>query len=611
VPGNAVGNGFLQLADFQRLLDENTRIQQIELSNYGEILLNPDLIPILRLAHERKVALTAENGVNLNRATDDILEALVTYQLRSMTCSIDGASQETYARYRVRGDYDRVLANVRRLVELKRTHNSEYPHLTWQFIVFGHNEHEIPAARSLAHTLGMTFSPKLSWDPDFSPVRDRDAVRRAVGAADRAEFEAQHGTYLPYLCHELWDSPQVNWDGRILGCSRNFWGDFGANAFDAPGLRAAVNSPDMRYAREMLQGRQPPKDGIPCTTCSVYEEMVETGRFLRRSPRQRWNPSPRVKASAPYRAARSLYHAVRDDDGALRRRERLTSRVRPLAVPLPLDVGADWTSSGVFRGRVRGVRSWACHVSVLAPGASPHPPHRHAEEEILLVLDGEVEVVVPDVAAAGGLERVRLTPGQFAYYPRDFAHTLQAVGDDPATYLMFKWAARPEVGEVVRRSPAVAGRGGPSGVPGSRQPPPLEHGVFSPLAGDVEARESAGFATYVALHHPTEHLRTLHVHASELAPGAGYAAHADPYDVAIVLLEGEVETLGRRVLPHGVILYAAGEPHGMHNPGSTPARYLVFEFHRRENILRRGLRATVGRGRRGGSGAASVFLLGT
>jgi hypothetical protein len=29
-----------------------------------------------------------------------------------------------------------------------------------------------------------------------------------------------------------------------------------------------------------------------------------------------------------------------------------------------------------------------------------------------------------------------------------------------------------------------------------------------------------------------------------------------------------------------VILYAAGEPHGMHNPGRTTAKYVVFEFHR-------------------------------
>ena len=96
----AVGGGFLKLTDFQDLIQKNPRIRDIELSNYGEIFLNPDLLGILEYAHERGVALTADNGVNFNRMSDDVLDGLVKYQLRSMTCSIDGASEETYRLYR-------------------------------------------------------------------------------------------------------------------------------------------------------------------------------------------------------------------------------------------------------------------------------------------------------------------------------------------------------------------------------------------------------------------------------------------------------------------------------------------------------------------------------
>jgi hypothetical protein len=63
-----------------------------------------------------------------------------------------------------------------------------------------------------------------------------------------------------------------------------------------------------------------------------------------------------------------------------------------------------------------------------------------------------------------------------------------------------------------------------------------------------------------------------------LQPGAGYEPHVDAYDVGIVVLDGTIETLGERVEPHGVVYYAGGEPHGMHNPGDVPAVYLVFEF---------------------------------
>jgi len=208
---------------------------------------------------------------------------VVKYRLRVLTCSIDGASQETYRRYRVRGNFDRVIANVRRINHWKRHYASELPMLRWQFVVFGHNEHELDAARGMADKLGMVFVPKLSWDEEFSPPRDPAAVRAATGgAASRTEFRERHGThYMRTICHQLWDSPQVNWDGKMLGCCRNTWGDFGANAFH-DGLVASVNSERIGYARQMLLGRAQPRDDVPCTICEIYLGMRETGRYLQR-----------------------------------------------------------------------------------------------------------------------------------------------------------------------------------------------------------------------------------------------------------------------------------------------------------------------------------------
>ena len=90
---------------------------------------------------------------------------------------------------------------------------------------------------------------------------------------------------------------------------------------------------------------------------------------------------------------------------------------------------------------------------------------------------------------------------------------------------------------------------------------------------------TTGWSQHVLFEGQTQHLRTLHSHTSTLSPGAGYNEHCDPYDVAIVVMEGEIETLGRREGPHSVIFYAAGEPHGMSNPGTVVTKYVVFEFH--------------------------------
>jgi len=283
-----VGSGFLRLDDFKKFVASNPQVRDIELSNYGEIFLNPQLLEIVEHAFEKGVVLRAANGVNLNNARAEVLDAMVRCGFAFLNCSIDGASQATYGKYRVRGNFDTVMANIRTINALKTKYRTDKPLLCWQFVVFGHNEHEIPIARKMARELGMNFAPKLSWDDDYSPIKDPAFVLRETGfpVASRAEWTERFGTsYLQGICHELWDRPQINYDGKVLGCCRNFWGDFGGNAFE-DGFVEAVNHEKARYAREMLQGRVPERADIPCTTCEIYLSMKAKGRFLDRSKKR-------------------------------------------------------------------------------------------------------------------------------------------------------------------------------------------------------------------------------------------------------------------------------------------------------------------------------------
>jgi len=274
-----LGAGFLKLDDFKGIVDENPRVAEIELSNWGEIFLNPELIPIMRHAYRRNVALRAGTGANLNTVSDDVLEALAKYHFRTITCALDGASQQTYAQYRRQGHFENVIRNIRTINRFKREYHSAYPVLRWQFVAFGHNEHEIGQARKMAADLQMEFWLKLSWEDlysePFSPIRDVDLIRResGLGVASRREYWDKYGRAYLNLCAGMWTSPQVNYDGRLLGCSVNYWADYG-NVFQE-GLTACVNNERIAAAREMLMGRRVITDDMPCARCKVYREREE------------------------------------------------------------------------------------------------------------------------------------------------------------------------------------------------------------------------------------------------------------------------------------------------------------------------------------------------
>lgn len=299
----AIGRGFLKLDDFRKLVDLNPWVKQVELSNYGEVFLNPQLLQILEYAARKGVAIHIGNGANLNHAGDDVLKGLVEHRVRRMTCSIDGASQESYSKYRIRGDFEKVIANIERINRYKEAFGCEFPQLTWQFVVFGHNEHEIDLARDMAARLNMAFVAKLTWDPKFSPIRDAESVRKKTGwkATTRGEYRDVHGeSYAASICRQLWDDPQINWDGKVIGCCRNFWGDFGGNAF-TDGLTESLNNERIAYAREMLLGGKPPRDDVPCATCELYHAMRDTGRWMRRSDAA--SASPRQERPPPLPAS--------------------------------------------------------------------------------------------------------------------------------------------------------------------------------------------------------------------------------------------------------------------------------------------------------------------
>jgi hypothetical protein len=173
----------------------------------------------------------------------------------------------------------------------------------------------------------MKFYVKLNWDGGFSPVRNEALIRQAAGAASRQEFEAKTSKdYIQGICAQLWDGPQVNWNGRLLGCCRNFWGDFGGNAF-GDGLVASLNHERMRYAREMLTGSAPPREDIPCTTCDVY---------LTRIAANDWIAAPRPLAGAELAGAvQSIWSGAL----ALLRQEKLSEAVPLTRIVLQLEPG--------------------------------------------------------------------------------------------------------------------------------------------------------------------------------------------------------------------------------------------------------------------------------
>jgi XRE family transcriptional regulator, regulator of sulfur utilization len=86
----------------------------------------------------------------------------------------------------------------------------------------------------------------------------------------------------------------------------------------------------------------------------------------------------------------------------------------------------------LFRAPTATLDELECHITTLNPGQTSHAPHRHPEEEILIVREGTVESLVN-----GKLQRVG--PGSVIFQASNQEHAIRNVGDIPATYHVFSW----------------------------------------------------------------------------------------------------------------------------------------------------------------------------
>ena len=274
-----MGAGYLKARDFAHFLDDSPEIREIELSNSGEIFLNPELPTIFRLGAEHGVRLDIGNGTNFNQVDDEAMEELVRCQaVHYMTFSIDGASQETYGQYRRNGNFDQVMRNLDKLIALKESYHSYLPHLTWQYVLFQHNESDVEKAIAMAKERGMEIRFKLDWDTNakFQP-KDPEKLTELTGLhlfSASTYREEQNEKYMQSnICQGMLFQPQINYDGRLLGCCGVYQYDWSINVFET-GLYPAVNSRAYKDAICMLLGGALADDpSTPCGGCWMMPEF--------------------------------------------------------------------------------------------------------------------------------------------------------------------------------------------------------------------------------------------------------------------------------------------------------------------------------------------------
>ena len=232
----------------------------------GEPLLHPKLDQLMAQCHRHGIY--SSTSTNAHHLTEAKCQALIDAGLSRLIVSIDGLTQETYASYRVGGTLSKVMEGTRNMVEAKRQ-RGRGPHLVWQFLVVGPNEHELPDLLEAASACGVDEveikTAQLDDPQDGHPLLTEAAAHRRY---DRDPITGQWTlrNALEDACWRMWQGAVLTWDGRVVPCC------FDKDAHHVMGQLGDQSMAEIWHNAEYAAFRRTlfaDRAGIPmCTNCS-------------------------------------------------------------------------------------------------------------------------------------------------------------------------------------------------------------------------------------------------------------------------------------------------------------------------------------------------------
>jgi hypothetical protein len=185
--------GMLDFDLFTRVVDQaGPWLVRIDFFNYGEAFLHKRAVEMCEYIKTRFPHIylyTSTNGLALDEAR---VRRLVHSGIDEVTFSIDGATPESYVKYRQRGNFEKAIQTLRTAADEKLAAGRDVPFLNWRYILFSHNDsdEEMQRARTLAAEIGVD---RLCWELTDHP-EDMFSRRFLPGSPGLAEIK-----------HEVWD----------------------------------------------------------------------------------------------------------------------------------------------------------------------------------------------------------------------------------------------------------------------------------------------------------------------------------------------------------------------------------------------------------------------
>lgn len=229
--------GMLDEFLFRKVIDELAHsLTYLTFYFQGEPYLNPKFLSMVNYASSKGIyTATSTNAHYLN---DEAAHHTVSSGLDRLIISIDGTTQPVYNSYRIGGSLNKVIEGAKNIISWKKRLKSKTPHVVFQFLVVGPNEHQIPDVYELATRIQVDQvvlkTAQIYNYQNGSPLIPRQERYSRYHKNVDGSYSIKNK--LDDHCWKMWHSCVITWDGKVVPCcfdkdAHFVLGDLNKNSF--------------------------------------------------------------------------------------------------------------------------------------------------------------------------------------------------------------------------------------------------------------------------------------------------------------------------------------------------------------------------------------------
>ena len=222
--------GIMSFELFTKIVDECVEmgITHVRVHNYGEPFVDRKLVEKVRYAKQKGIR---EVGMISNGSliTESVARAMIEAGLDAINISVDAGGREVFESTRLGLNYDKVIANIERIVRVRAELGKRRPKLILSFVRQNNSADE------------------QAFIEHWKNIADKIHVTDLHNWAGTLNAESD----VNYPCYRPWLTFTVLWDGRVSLCCADFDGRHVLGDLNTSTIQDIWNGPPYLEARRL------------------------------------------------------------------------------------------------------------------------------------------------------------------------------------------------------------------------------------------------------------------------------------------------------------------------------------------------------------------------